>query len=212
MSVVASALFGRLTRGGFSLLTRFADSSRKQESAPLSAGGRVVLYGASTGNVRDRSRHTTSLGCWFGNVDHIGLLRVVAWLATLGTHPNLATRAPHFLRNTLYSDLGAVWTQRTGGNDATAISVNLLTNVAYFITSPASLIATTGSTVFIVIGPMSANLGPLILLPMVIAQSLRKWQPLDQWATTRNRSSRHCPNWGFMMVVIGATKCGAELS
>ncbi|MBI2479253.1 MAG: bile acid:sodium symporter, partial [Planctomycetia bacterium] len=110
----------------------------------------------------------------------------------------------------------AVWTRRAGGNDAVAILVTIITNLACFIMTPLWLLAMTGKSVSspdLSLAKMSMNLGSLVVLPMTAAQLLRFYKPLGFWATREKRMLSVLAQCGLLaMVMFGAIQSGLGFS
>jgi sodium/bile acid cotransporter 7 len=106
----------------------------------------------------------------------------------------------------------AVWTRRAGGNDAVALLVTMLTNLACFAVVPAWILVLLGTQVDIDAMAMVNRLLMLVVLPIVLAQCLRRIRPLAFWASDRKRALGTIAQWGILaMVFVGAVKSGNQL-
>ena len=138
---------------------------------------------------------------------NMGLLPVIAWLVSLGLSREMAIGLLVTAATPCTLASASVWTRRAGGNDAVAMFVTILTNVSCFVVTPMWLLATTGKSVDIPMGPMIARLGLLVVLPIVLAQLLRQIAPLGRWATDRKRTLSTLAQCGILtMVLIGAVR------
>lgn len=111
----------------------------------------------------------------------------------------------------------AVWTRRAGGDDTVSILVTAITNVTCFLTVPFWLYVTTGSEMSaedrMRLASMPIRLGMLVVLPMALAQLLRRRQPIGRWATSRKPLLSRLAQVGILsMVLSGATFCGLKLA
>lgn len=111
----------------------------------------------------------------------------------------------------------AVWTRRAGGDDTVSILVTAFTNFGCFLTVPFWLYLTTGSELTAVdraeLMRMPLRLGVLVVLPMALAQLLRRNRSIAAWATGRKGLLAKFAQVGILsMVLAGATCCGLKLS
>ncbi len=111
----------------------------------------------------------------------------------------------------------AVWTRRAGGDDTVSILVTAFTNFGCFLTVPFWLYMTTGSEMSAAdrteLMWMPLRLGLLVVLPMALAQLLRRCRPIGRWATTRKSLLAKFAQVGILsMVLAGATYCGLKLN
>ena len=107
----------------------------------------------------------------------------------------------------------AVWTRRAGGNDAIALLVMVVTNLACFLVTPFWLYVSTGEQVEIEFSAMIYTLALLVVLPMVVAQLLRfVWPPVASWATRRRIGLSVLAQCGILIMVFsGAVQAGLKL-
>jgi sodium/bile acid cotransporter 7 len=107
----------------------------------------------------------------------------------------------------------AVWTRRGGGNDAIALLVTLLTNLACFFVLPAWLWVLLRSEVEIDAGALSLRLLTYVVLPVVVAQLLRRSPTIAEAATTRKALLSYTAQLGVLtMVFFSAVSAGATLA
>lgn len=142
-----------------------------------------------------------------------GLLPLVAWAISRGLRPDLAVGLliAAAIPSTMAS--AAVWTRRAGGNDAVALLGTLTTNLLCFVVTPLWLARTTGAQVSIDVTEMMAELGVVMVLPMILAQVTRLWEPMRIWATAAKTPLGVLAQCGILtMVLVGAVRAGAELS
>ena len=139
------------------------------------------------------------LSAWKGDDLSIGLLVVAATPCTLAS--------------------ASVWTRKAGGNDSIAIMVTVLTNASCFIISPCWLVLTVrqSNTLEIgattpALGEMMMKLGLLVVLPMALAQLVRIYRPLANWATKKKPELSILSQCGILtMVFMGAIMTGNGL-
>ncbi len=146
---------------------------------------------------------------------NFGLLPLFAWLVSLGLSDEMgpgllvAATTPCTLAS------AAVWTRRAGGNDAVAILVTIITNSTCFFVTPLWLVTMTGRTVEnpeMSLGRMTARLGLLVLLPMVVAQLMRLYRPLARRATAHKMPLSTVAQCGILvMVLLGAIGTGLRI-
>jgi sodium/bile acid cotransporter 7 len=109
----------------------------------------------------------------------------------------------------------AVWTRRAGGNDAIALSVTLITNLGCFLATPAWLRWTAGHGTQMAgdFGPMATKLALLVVLPILLAQSLRTVGFVSSWAARHKQElGVYCQLGILTMVLIGAVHSGATIA
>jgi sodium/bile acid cotransporter 7 len=144
---------------------------------------------------------------------NFGLLPLVAWVVSLGLRGQMAEGLLIAAAMPCTLASAAVWTRRAGGNDAVAILVTIITNLACFVVTPLWLVATTKTHVEIGLGEMMFKLAVLVVLPIVVAQLLRQYRPVGQWADRRKSRLSVLAQCGILMIVlIGALRCGNELA
>ena len=76
----------------------------------------------------------------------------------------------------------AVWTRRAGGNDAVALLVTMITNLACFIVTPLWLLWTSGTSAELKLIPMVQRLTVIVVLPMAVGQLMRLISSAGRWA------------------------------
>lgn len=156
---------------------------------------------------------------WLAVALNSGIAPLLGWLASRLLPPELATGV--IVATTVPCTLAtaAVWTRRAGGNDAVAFLVTVITNLACFLVVPAWLRLLVG------FGPESVdrrgeiNYGQivvglilLVVLPIVAAQVLRQWRPIENWAARRKYGLSYLAQCGVLvMVFVGAVGCGVRL-
>lgn len=153
--------------------------------------------------------------------------RSVGWALTLSMAiaPLLAWIIGHMLPTSLAMGLvvaatvpctlasAAVWTRRGGGNDAVALVVTLVTNLACFAVLPAWLWLLLRSEVAVDAQAMSMRLLTLVVAPVVLAQLLRLSPTITQAATARRPLLSYTAQCGVLiMVFFGAVSAGATLA
>jgi len=144
-----------------------------------------------------------------------GLLPLLAWALSglmnddLGVGLLVAATTPSTLAS------AAVWTRRAGGNDAVAILVTIMTNLACFVVMPLWLLAMTGAKVEspeLSLSKMAAQLAWLVVVPMALAQCLRLYRPVGAWATRRKLGLGVLAQCGILfMVLLGSIGVGLRL-
>jgi len=144
---------------------------------------------------------------------NLGALPLAAWAISgllqpeLGLGLIIAAATPCTLAS------AAVWTRRAGGNDAVAILVMIVTNIACFIVTPFWLLVSTGDEVQIDGRAMIQKLALLVVLPIVLGQLLRQVSRVGRWATAHRVSLAGIAQCGILgMVLFGAVKSGARLA
>ncbi len=148
-----------------------------------------------------------------GSAVNMGLLPLLAWGAShaladqLGVGLIVAATAPCTLAS------AAVWTRRAGGNDAAAILVTLITNSTCFLVTPFWLILTTQTEASFDVRRMIVRLGLLVVLPMAVAQLLRRSSAIARFATQARGRCAVLAQIGILsMVLIGAVTCSGYLA
>jgi len=111
----------------------------------------------------------------------------------------------------------AVWTRRAGGDDTVAILVTVMTNTTCFLTMPLLLYVTTGSEISAAqqaqLARMPIRLAALVVLPMALAQLLRRLSGIGEWASRNKVVLNTAAQAGTLsMVLSGATICGLKLA
>lgn len=148
---------------------------------------------------------------------NFGVLPLLAWASTLNPLLNGQLAYGMLIAGAVPSTVAsaAVWTRRAGGNDAIAIMVTMVTNLACFIVTPLWLYVTTGqSGADIAIDPQSMmlKLCLVVAVPVLAAQLFRLHQPLGKWAKDQKIPLGVVCQLGMLsMVFIGAIGSGKEL-
>ncbi len=107
----------------------------------------------------------------------------------------------------------AVWTRRAGGNDVIALIVTVVTNSLCFVITPLWLSLAAVDGVEIELWPMIRKLSLLVLLPMVLAQLLRRIPRIAKWSIIRKPRLSVASQLGILAIVlIGAIHCGLHLA
>lgn len=107
----------------------------------------------------------------------------------------------------------AVWTRRAGGNPAVAILVTLFTNLLCFAIAPCLLWAMIrrGTTTLEDPLAMARGLAWVVLMPLVLAQLARLYQPLARWANKNTTGLGVATQCGvLLMVLIGIVQSGQK--
>lgn len=106
----------------------------------------------------------------------------------------------------------AVWTRRAGGNETIAILVTIVTNMACFLVLPFWLRMFTGEAVSLSFSKMAIELLLLVVVPIAVAQLVRLYRPLGDWATARRVPLSVAAQLGILsMVGLGAISAGLKL-
>lgn len=107
----------------------------------------------------------------------------------------------------------AVWTRRGGGNDAVALLVTLVTNLACFAVLPGWLWLLLRSEVQVDATGLSLRLLLLVVLPVVAAQSLRLYPQVALSVGTWKRQLSLAAQLGVLaMVFFGAVSAGQTVA
>jgi sodium/bile acid cotransporter 7 len=107
----------------------------------------------------------------------------------------------------------AVWTRRAGGNDSASIMVTVITNASCFLVTPFWLLVTTGQTAELDAGGMIAKLFLLVVLPMSLAQLIRRRASFGAWATRHKTPLGVFAQTGVLtMIFIGSVQTGERFS
>ena len=149
---------------------------------------------------------------WLGTFMNAGICPLLGWLASrlLPTELAIGVIVAASVPCTLAT--AAVWTRRAGGNDAVAFLVTMITNLACFLVVPGWLWLLSGVRADVDYRAIVEGLILLVVVPIVLAQLLRQWQPLGSWATRHKKSLSWLAQIGVLtMVLIGAVSCGEKL-
>ncbi|MCA9257899.1 MAG: bile acid:sodium symporter [Planctomycetales bacterium] len=107
----------------------------------------------------------------------------------------------------------ALWTRRAGGNDAIALFVTLVTNLACCVTMPFSLWLLTGASggqlSFV---QMALKLAELVAVPILAAQAMRRLAGVAAWVKRWKGPLGVYSQVGILSIVLtGAVSCGERL-
>lgn len=107
----------------------------------------------------------------------------------------------------------AVWTRRGGGNDAIALVVTMVTNMGCFVVLPCSLWLLLGqSETKLDALALSLRLLLLVVLPVTLAQLLRRRTAVLEWAGRQRQQLSLAAQLGMLgMVLYGAVGAGQML-
>lgn len=146
---------------------------------------------------------------------NFGLLPLFAWAVSLSLGPVMAPGLLVAAATPCTLASASVWTRRAGGNDSVSILVTIITNATCFFVTPLWLLAMTGQAINnpdLSLSKMALNLGLLVVLPMMLAQLLRLYQPLAGWATRNKPLLSVLAQCGILsMVFLGAIRTGLRL-
>lgn len=142
-----------------------------------------------------------------------GLLPALAWLISPLLSPELAGGLLVAAATPCTVASATVWTRRAGGNDAVATMVTVLTNAICFVVTPGLLLLMTGRRAAnLDAREMIAELGVLVVLPMVCGQLARRIPGWGAWATARRHALGILAQLGVLsMVLLGAIQTGKRL-
>lgn len=149
---------------------------------------------------------------WLGAAVNAGLAPPMGWLAAQALPRELAIGV--IVAVTVPATLAAatLWTRRAGGNEAVAILVTLITNLACFFVAPAWLRLLVGTDVSVDYAALILQLALLVVVPIAAAQFIRQWRPFGIWATERKRQLSFVAQFGILsMVLVGAVGCGERI-
>ena len=108
----------------------------------------------------------------------------------------------------------AVWTRLAGGNEGVSLLVTIVTNLSCFLVTPALIQVCSGghATAVIPFGEMAVKLLVLIVLPLVLAQLLRRIRGVSHWADQSKPLLSGCAQVGILVIVfVGAVHCGTKI-
>jgi len=149
---------------------------------------------------------------WLGVLMNAVVAPPVAWLASHFVADPLAVGV--IVAATVPCTLAAatVWTRRAGGNDAVAILVTLVTNLACFFVVPAWLRLLVGTAAEVDYRALVIQLALLVVVPVAVAQLLRRASPVAAWAGSQAPWLSHLAQVGILgMVLVGAVGAGHRL-
>jgi len=153
---------------------------------------------------------------WLAAAINLGLAPPLGWLAgrLLPTELALGVMITTLVPCTLAA--ATVWTRRAGGNDAVAILVTIITNLACFLAIPMWLRLFLGASTEVVDGlnyaDLTLQLVLLVVSPIAVAQLVRQWK-LAAEAIGRHKSVLSTlAQFGILSFVFaGAARCGEEV-
>jgi sodium/bile acid cotransporter 7 len=149
---------------------------------------------------------------WLGAAVNAGLAPPLGWLAAHLLPTELAIGVIVAVSVPCTLAAATLWTRRAGGNEAVAILVTLITNLACFFVAPAWLRLLVGTEVTVDYGALIVQLALLVVVPIVAAQLVRQWRPLGAWATERKQPLSVLAQIGILsMVLVGAVGCGERI-
>lgn len=149
---------------------------------------------------------------WLGVLMNAAVAPPLAWLASHLAAGELAVGV--IVAATVPCTLAAatVWTRRAGGNDAAALLVTMVTNLACFIVVPTWLQLLVGAAAKVDYPALVMQLALLVVVPVAAAQLLRLVQPVATWAGATRSLLSNLAQLGILgMVLVGAVGCGHRL-
>jgi sodium/bile acid cotransporter 7 len=154
---------------------------------------------------------------WLGTLMNAAVAPPVGWLASQVLPTELAVGV--IVTTVVPSTLAAstVWTRRAGGNDAVAILVTMITNLACFLVAPFWLRLLVGErgteSGAIDYRDMIWQLALLVVLPIAAAQLARQSHRIAAWSSRQKKHLSEIAQIGILaMVLVGAVGCGQRLS
>jgi len=143
---------------------------------------------------------------------NFGLLPLFAWLVSRGLDPTMAAGLLVAAASPCTMASAVVWTRKGNGNDAVAILISMTTSATCFLATPFWLNLMIGDSRPIDPWKMIAKLGLLVVLPMILAQTLRYSSKIAKWSTAnKTRISIVAQSGLLIMVLIGAIEIGLRL-
>ncbi|TWT98688.1 bile acid:sodium symporter family protein [Stieleria varia] len=104
----------------------------------------------------------------------------------------------------------SVWTRKAGGDDSIAIMTTLVTNVACVLVVPLGVALVLAKQVTISPLDQMIKLALLVVLPLIVAQMMRRW--VGRWADRNKLAISSAAQLGIlMMVMIGAVSSAEYL-
>jgi sodium/bile acid cotransporter 7 len=149
---------------------------------------------------------------WLAAALNSGLAPPLGWLAGMMLPEELAIGI--VVTTTVPCTLVAatVWTRRAGGNDAVAILVTMITNLACFLVIPGWLKLLVGADVSVDYAGLVWMLMLLVVVPIGVAQVVRHWRPLGDWAMHKKSLLGELAQLGILAIVLeGAVGCGEQI-
>jgi sodium/bile acid cotransporter 7 len=142
------------------------------------------------------------------------LIPSLAWLASHWLMPDLALGLIIAAAVPCTLASAAVWTRLAGGNDAVSLLVTIITNLSCFFVTPALIQFFAGrADVTISFSEMAGKLLVLIVMPLVLAQLLRRITPVSHWANKRRPLLTGYAQCGILAIVfVGAVHCGSNIA
>lgn len=148
------------------------------------------------------------------SVLNFGLAPLVAWMFSLMLTGDMAVGMLVAGATPCTLASAAVWTRRAGGNDAVALLVTLITNLSCFVVTPLWLYATTGHQIQgeqVDPWQMVLKLLLLVVTPILLAQMLRLYGPMGDWATRHKLGLGVMAQIGVLsMISLGIIGAGLE--
>jgi sodium/bile acid cotransporter 7 len=144
-----------------------------------------------------------------------GLLPLIAWGVSFGLSPELKGGLLVAAVTPCTMASATVWTRKAGGNDTAATVVTVVTNLVCFLVTPMWMYLMTGESnrqSLGDVGKMVVQLLLTVVLPVVVAQTLRMRPVVAQFAMRRKYALGLASQWCILlMVLIGAINTGKQL-
>jgi len=149
---------------------------------------------------------------WLAATLNAGLAPPLGWLAGLVLPEELAIGMVVTATVPCTLVAATVWTRRAGGNDAVAILVTMITNLACFLVVPAWLKVLVGAEVSVDYASLVWKLMLLVVAPIAAGQLVRQWRPLGDWALQKKTWLSDLAQFGILAIVLdGAVGCGEQI-
>jgi len=103
----------------------------------------------------------------------------------------------------------AVWTRKAGGDDATAMIVSVVTNLACFLVAPLGLWLILGRVTEISARDQIISLAAWVVLPMILGQITRRFL-LSQWAGKHQTGLATLAQCGILVMVCFGSVASAD--
>jgi sodium/bile acid cotransporter 7 len=153
---------------------------------------------------------------WFAAFINLGLAPPLGWLAGRLLPPELAIGVAVTTLVPCTLAAATVWTRRAGGNDAVAILVTIITNLACFLVVPAWLrlfVGESAGDIQLDYGELVLQLVLVVVSPIVVAQLARQWRPLAVWVAQHKIALGVCAQIGILSFVFACgVRCGEEIN
>jgi sodium/bile acid cotransporter 7 len=153
---------------------------------------------------------------WLGSFMNAAVAPPLGWLASHVLPIELAVGV--IVAATMPCTLAAatVWTRRAGGNDAVAILVTMITNLACFLVAPfwlRILVGERGAESGVIdYRELMLQLALLVVVPIVVAQFARRSPRVAAWSGRRKALLSELAQIGILgMVLVGAVGSGQRL-